>query len=395
MNLNLASRMSNLKASEIREMLKLTQKPEIISFAGGLPAPEFFPVEKLKEVSQIVLSEQGRVALQYTTTEGYKPLREWVCNRMNKNYNLNFDADNVLIVQGSQQTLDLTGKVFLDKGDLVLCESPTYLAAISAFKAYECDFLEVPTDDDGMIMEDLEKMLKENNNVKVIYAIPDFQNPTGKTWSVERRKKLAELAEKYNVFVLEDNPYGDLRFEGERPPSIQSFDKAGNVLFTGSFSKILCPGYRLGWIIGDKELVSKYTIVKQGTDLQCNTLAQMEIAKFLEMYGIDDHIAGILEVYRNRRDLAVKTMEEHFPACVKFTRPSGGLFTWVELPEGIDAREVFKKSIEQNVAFVPGGSFFPTSNKNNTMRINYSNMPEDRIVEGLKRLGKVLHEMID
>lgn len=394
MGLQFAKRMSYLKASEIREILKVTERPEVISFAGGLPAPELFPIDAIKKVNQIVLEESGEKALQYTTTEGYAPLRTWIANRMNARLGTSFDADNVLITHGSQQALDLSGKVFLDEGDVVLCESPTYLAAISAFKAYGCKFLEVPTDENGMIITELERILQNTENVKLIYAIPDFQNPTGRTWNLERRQELAKVSAQYNVAVIEDNPYGELRFEGEPLPSIKSFDTEGNILCTGSFSKIFCPGYRIGWIAGDKEIIKKYVLVKQGADLQCNTIAQMEIAKYLELFNIDEHIAKIVETYRIRRDLAVSTMEKVFPKNITFTRPQGGLFAWVELPAHINARDVLTKSLEQNVAFVPGGSFFPNGGKENTFRINFSNMPEDRIVEGLGRLAKVLYEFL-
>lgn len=394
MKLNFAKRMSNIKASEIREILKVTEQDDVISFAGGLPAPELFPVNEINEITRIVLEEAGTKALQYTTTEGYAPLREWIAERMNNRLGTSFDKDNILITHGSQQGLDLSGKVFLDEGDVVLCESPTYLAAISALKAYGCNFIEIPTDTDGMDMNVLEDVLNSTENIKLIYVIPTFQNPTGRTWSLERRRKLAELSAKYNIAVVEDNPYGELRFEGEHLPSVKSFDEAGNVLCTGSFSKIFCPGFRIGWMAGDKEIIRKYVLVKQGTDLQCNTIAQMTIAEYLKRYDIDKHIAKIIEVYRKRRDIAMKCMERYFPDTVNFTHPEGGLFTWIELPEGIPAREILEKCLEKKIAFVPGGSFFPNGNRENTLRINYSNMPEDRIEKGLQIMGEVVTEYI-
>lgn len=394
MQLQFAKRMSYIKASEIREILKVTEKPDVISFAGGLPAPELFPIEEINEVSQIVLKKLGTKALQYTTTEGYAPLREWISNRMNTHLGTSFDKDNILITHGSQQGLDLSGKVFLDEGDIVLCESPTYLAAISAFKAYGCGFIEIPTDEDGMIMDVLENVLSKTKNIKLIYVIPTFQNPTGKTWSLERRKKLAELSAKYGIAVVEDNPYGELRFEGEHLPSIKSFDNVGNILYTGSFSKIFCPGFRIGWIAGDKEIIRKYVLVKQGTDLQCNTIAQMTIAEYLKRYDIDKHIGKIIGVYKKRRDIAIECIEHYFPDNIKYTRPKGGLFTWIELSEGVSAREILNKCLERKIAFVPGGSFFPTENKENTLRINYSNMPEDKIEKGLRTMGEVVKEYI-
>lgn len=394
MEYKFAKRIGNLKASEIREILKVTERPEVISFAGGLPAPELFPIEEIIKVNRIVLEEKGTKALQYSTTEGYSPLREWISNRMNSRLGTKFQSENILITHGSQQALDLSGKVFLNEGDVVLCESPTYLAAISAFRAYECEFIEVPTDDDGMMPNELKRILEMTKGVKIIYVIPEFQNPTGKTWSIERRKQLVTIAMEHKVMVIEDNPYGELRYEGENLPSLKSFDQIGCVISLGTFSKIFCPGYRIGWVAGDKKVIEKYTLVKQGTDLQCNTIAQMEIAKYLELYDIDEHINKIREIYRHRRDLTVKIMEEEFPKEVSFTRPHGGLFAWVELPTNINARDVLKKSLEKNVAFVPGGSFFPNGGNENTFRINFSNMPEERIVKGLKCLADVLHEFV-
>lgn len=386
--------MSYIQASEIREILKVTEQPDVISFAGGLPAPELFPIDEINEMSQVVLREAGTQALQYTTTEGYFPLREWIAERMNERLGTSFDKDHILITHGSQQGLDLSGKVFLEDGDQVVCESPTYLAAISAFKSYGCNFVEIPTDEEGMNMAVLEEALHNAPRVKLIYVIPTFQNPTGKTWSLARRKELAALSARYGIPVIEDNPYGELRFEGESLPSIKSFDQAGTILCTGSFSKIFCPGFRIGWIAGDKSIIRKYVLVKQGTDLQCNTIAQMTIAEYLKHYDIDEHIRKIIEVYRKRRDIAVECMERYFPAGVKYTRPHGGLFTWIELPEEISAREILQKCLEQKIAFVPGGSFYPVEHRENTFRINYSNMPEEKIIKGLRILGEVLEGYI-
>lgn len=394
MKLSFAKRMSYIKASEIREILKVTEQEDVISFAGGLPAPELFPIDEINEINQIVLKDAGTKALQYTTTEGYAPLREWIAKRMNERLGTVLDKDNILITHGSQQGLDLSGKVFLDEGDIVVCESPTYLAAISAFKAYGCHFIEIPTDEHGMVMDVLEDVLSRTENIKLIYVIPTFQNPTGKTWSLDRRRKLAKLSSKYGVAVIEDNPYGELRFEGESLPSVKSFDTVGNILCTGSFSKIFCPGFRIGWIAGDKDIIRKYVLVKQSMDLQCNTIAQMTIAEYLKRYDIDKHIGKIVAVYKRRRDIALECMERYFPDTVKFTRPEGGLFTWVELPEGISAREILERCLERKIAFVPGASFFPNGNKENTFRINYSNMPEDRIRKGLHTLGEVVKEYI-
>lgn len=392
MAVKFARRLDNLEGSAIRELLKLTARPEVISFAGGMPAPELFPVEEMKKISVQVLEEQGKVALQYTTTEGYKPLREKIAERMNRKLKTNVGPDDILITSGSQQGLDFSGKVFLDEGDIVLCESPSYMGALNAFKSYQPKFIEIPTDDNGMIMEELEKVLEENDRVKMIYVIPDFQNPSGRTWPMERREKFMEIINKYEIPVIEDNPYGELRFEGEFLPSLKAMDTKGLVIFLGTFSKIFCPGYRLGWTCAAPEILNKYNICKQGADLQASTISQMEVNKFIEEYDLDAHVENIKACYVKRRDLMLKTMEEEFPKCVKFTHPQGGLFTWVVLPENIKSAEMATKCLEKNVAYVPGDSFFPNGGVYNCCRLNYSNMPEDKIVEGIKRMGQVLRE---
>jgi len=388
-----ARRMDYLKASEIREVLKLAERSDIISFAGGLPAPELFPIEELAKVSQIVLKESGRQALQYGPTDGFEPLREKIAKRMNV-FGFKTAAENILITNGSQQGLDFSARVFLNEGDIVICESPSYLGAINAFKACMPEFVEVSTDSEGMVMEDLEEVLKTRTNVKMIYVIPDFQNPSGRTWSIRRRKRLIELANEYDLPVIEDNPYGELRFEGQIPPSLKAFDTEGRVIFLGTFSKTFSPGMRIGWVIADTTILQKYNCIKQGSDLQTSTIAQREMDKFLEMYDLDTHIEKIKEVYRNRRDVMIEAIKEHFPGNISYTYPEGGLFTWVVLPEHINTREVMIKALENKVAFVPGGSFFPNGGNENTFRLNYSNMPENKIKDGIAILGRVLKEMI-
>lgn len=390
MAVRFANRMGKVEGSAIRELLKLTARPEVISFAGGMPAPELFPVEEMKKVSVAVLEEQGRVALQYTTTEGYLPLRQKIADRMNKTLKTNVGPDDILMTSGSQQGLDFSGKVFIDKDDVILCESPSYMGALNAMKAYEPQFIEIETDNDGMKMEDLERVLSSNDKVKLIYVIPDFQNPSGRTWPLERRLKFMEIINKYEIPVVEDNPYGELRFDGESLPSLKSLDTKGLVIYLGTFSKIFCPGYRLGWTCAAPKILEKFNICKQGADLQASTISQMEVNKFMEMYDLDAHVEKIKACYVKRRDLMIKTMEEEFPESVEFTRPQGGLFTWVTLPEGIDAGVMAKKCLEKNVAYVPGASFYPNGGVVNTCRLNYSNMPEDKIVEGIKRMGEVL-----
>lgn len=382
-----------MKASEIREILKLTQQPDIISFAGGLPAPELFPVNEMKEVAQTILTTMGKEAMQYSTTEGYDPLRKQIVERMSKMH-INLSHENVLITSGSQQGLDFSGKIFIDPGDVVICESPSYLGAINAFKAYECQFREVETDADGMIMSDLEETIQNNPNAKFIYVIPDFQNPSGRTWSLERRQSLVDLAIKYDLVIVEDNPYGELRYEGKHLPAVKSLDKDGRVVFLGTFSKTFAPGLRIGWVAADDELLNKYIMVKQGADLQTSTISQRELAEFIKTYSLDNHVDKIINVYKNRRNLMIDTMNKSFPKQARYNVPEGGLFIWVELPEHIDTKELMKKAVKEKVAFVPGGSFFPNSDTVNTMRLNFSNMDEENIVIGIERLGKLLHDEI-
>ncbi|MCC3870003.1 PLP-dependent aminotransferase family protein [Terrisporobacter mayombei] len=392
MAVRFADRMSKIEGSAIRELLKLTARPEVISFAGGMPAPELFPVEEMKKVSVAVLEEQGRTALQYTSTEGYLPLRQKIAARMNNTLKTNVGPDDILITSGSQQGLDFSGKTFIDKGDVILCESPSYMGALNAMKAYEPEFIEIDTDNDGMMMEDLEKVLASNDKVKMIYVIPDFQNPSGRTWPLERRLKFMEIVNKYEIPVIEDNPYGELRFDGESLPSLKSLDTKGLVLYLGTFSKIFCPGYRLGWTCAAPEILAKFNICKQGADLQASTISQMEVSKFMDIYDLDEHVEKIKACYVKRRDIMLQTMKEEFPDSVEFTHPQGGLFTWVTFPKGINAGEMAKKCLEKNVAYVPGESFYPNGGVYNTCRLNYSNMPEEKIVEGIKRMGEVLRE---
>lgn len=390
MEIRFSDRANGLKASEIRELLKLTEMPEIISFAGGLPAKELFPIEKIKEAISEVMDKDGTAALQYGPTEGYKPLREIVATERMSTAHMNLTADDVIITTGSQQGLEFSAKLFLNKGDTVICESPSYLGAINAFKAYEPRFVEVEMDENGMIMSELEKALKDNPDAKMIYTIPDFQNPTGITMSDDRRKRIAELASEYKIPVIEDNPYGELIYEGEVHPAIKSFDKDGWVVFLGTFSKTFTPGLRLGWICASPEILNKYVLIKQGADLQSSSLDQRIAAVFMQKYNLNEHIEKIREVYGKRRTLMLESMDKYFPEGVKHTNPYGGLFTWVELREDLDAATIMEECIKENVAYVPGASFFPNSSHKNFFRVNYSCMSEEKIVEGIKRLGKVL-----
>ena len=392
MEYKFASRMDRMKASEIRELLKLTAKPEIISFAGGLPAPELFPVKEIAQVSHDLVLKEGQKLLQYATTEGRPTLREKIAKRMTEKYKTPVVADDILITTGSQQCLDFAGKLFLDPGDVVLCESPSYLGALNAFNAYQPVFKEVPTDGEGIIPEELDKILASTPKCKFIYVIPDFQNPTGICWSLERRKKFIEVINKYDLPVFEDNPYGELRYRGESFPTLKSMDTKGLVSFLGTFSKIFCPGLRLGWIAGPHAIVEKFVMIKQSADLHTSNFDQGVADAYMDTYDLDAHVKEIVALYGHRRDLILKTMEEEFPEGVEFTRPDGGLFLWVTVPEGVSARKVFDKCIEQKVAAVIGDAFYPNDKTDRSMRVNYSCMPDDKIVEGVKRMAKAIKE---
>ena len=391
-----ASRMDLLKGSAIRELLKLAGRPEVMSFAGGMPAPELFPVEQVMEASMAVLKESGRVALQYSSTEGFPRLRQQIADRMLAKNNIKTDADHILVTSGSQQGLDFSARVFLNPGDVVLLESPSYLGAVNAFKAAEPTFIEVPTDDGGMIMEELEKILATTEKVKMIYVIPDFQNPTGRTWDLDRRHKFMEIINRYEIPVVEDNPYGELRFEGEYMPALKSLDTKGLVVYLGTFSKILAPGYRLGWVCAEDEILAKYNFMEQAASLQASTIGQMETAKWIDMFDLDAHVNKIREVYRKRRDVMMETLHRELPEGCACTDPVGGLFTWVVLPESFNSEEKMKelqmKCLEKNVAFVAGGSFFPNGGHENTLRLNYSCMPEEKIVKGITILCETIKE---
>lgn len=389
-----ADRTNLVKPSETREILKVTERPEVISFAGGLPAPELFPVEALKNSCNAVLNEEGAASLQYSTTEGYIPLREAINQRM-KGMKINSTIDKILITSGSQQAIDLTGRIFINEGDTIICESPTYLAAINAFKSYNPKFVEVVMDDDGMVMEELEKKLKEHPNTKFIYTIPDFQNPTGRTLKLERRKKMIELANQYDVLIVEDNPYGAIRFAGETLPPVKYFDTEGRVIYISTFSKIFTPGLRLGWICADEPFIEKYVAFKQTADLHTDSFAQRITAKYLELYNIEEYINNIKAVYKERCTVMLSCIEEFFPKNLSYSKPEGGLFIWVELPESVDSRELFAECLANNVAFVPGSPFFPNGTENNALRLNYSNMPIEKIREGMKRMGEVLHRKLE
>ena len=392
-NHRFAERMSNLTASATREILKITERPEFISFAGGLPAPEHFPVEELSEITSQLLAEEGSRALQYAPTEGYRPLRAWIADHMNAEWSTRVGVDDILITSGSQQGLDLTAKLFLDQGDCVICESPTYLAAISAFKIFRPRFVDVPADEEGMDLDILEKRLSIERP-KLIYVVPNSQNPSGRTWSIERRREFMAIATRYEVPVVEDNAYGDILLDVSSLPSLKAFDSTGGVVVLGTFSKIYCPGLRVGWLAASQPMYEKYVILKQAADIHTSIFVQMITARYLASGRFEPRLERIRQTYRERRDAMLKALDEEMPPGVRYTRPAGGMFVWLDLPEGIDVRPLFQRCLEQKVAFVPGSPFFPAGGHHRTMRLSYSSMPPDRIREGVRRLAAAIREMM-
>jgi len=388
---------SKMEGSVIREILKLVQNPEVISLAGGMPDPATFPVEDIKKITHKVLSKNSARALQYSTTEGLPELRKCILDHLAKDGN-NGELENIIISSGSQQGLDLLGKVFLNPGDIAIVELPSYLAALSAFHSYGGELAGIPMDDEGMQMDILEEKLtqlkNEGKKVKFIYTISNFQNPAGVTMSLARRKKIIKTAHKFNIFIVEDNPYEKLRFEGEPIPSIYSLDNNGFVISLGTFSKILCPGLRLAWVLGNKDIIRKMAILKQATDLCTSIFNQLISYEYCKSGKLEENIRSNIQIYKKKRDIMLNALDKYFPQEVTWTKPQGGFFVMATLPEYIDTGEMFKEAIEENVAYVPGGPFFADGKGKNTMRLSFCYPSMEDIDEGIKRLGKVIKKRI-
>ncbi|MCD6466700.1 MAG: PLP-dependent aminotransferase family protein [Methanomicrobia archaeon] len=384
-----SERAKGLKASEIRELLKMTQKPEIISFGGGLPSPDSYAVDQVKECIDYVMETKAKKALQYGTTEGYSRLREFLADYMKKK-GYNAKPDDILVTAGSQQGLDLVSKVFIDKDDTVITESPSYLGGLSAFRAYLAKIETIPLQDDGMNLDILEERLKTGKKPKFIYVVSTFQNPAGICMSTEKRKKIVEISLDYGVPIIEDNPYSELAFSGEPPKPILAYSK-GNVLYLGTFSKTFSPGIRVAWVCGPTEIVRKLTIAKQSTDLCSNVLSQRTVYEYCHRGYLEENLKKLRKMYKRKRDIMLKAMEDYFPEGVKWTKPEGGLFLWVTLPEYIDTKEMFEDAIKNNVAYVVGTAF---AGGKNTMRLNFSYPSDEDIVEGIKRLAEVIKSRI-
>ncbi len=394
----LSERAKGMKASEIRELLKLTQRPGIISFAGGLPNPEAFPVEATRKIINDLLDDSCEQILQYGATEGITPLREALAAHM-RDRGIDVQKENILITHGSQQALDLISKVFLDPGDTIVVGSPTYLGATGAFRAFQADMKSVPVGENGMDMDALDKELEElirlGHRPKFVYVVPTFQNPSGVTIPAENRKRLLEIASKYDMMIIEDSPYSYLRYEGETMPHIMSMDKEGHVVRLQTFSKILAPGFRIAWIAASEEVINHLVIAKQSSDLCTNPFGQFVAYKYVSEGTLYEHIDYIKDLYNQKRITMLKAMDEYFPKEAKWTKPQGGMFVWVTLPDYVNTRDMFPKALEENVAYVVGDAFFVGDEGYNTMRLNFTHSSEKDIVEGIKRLARVIQHEID
>ncbi len=395
-----ALRTRRMQSSIVRELLKLTEKPNLISFAGGLPAPEVFPLDEFREAAARVLTESGPQSLQYSTTEGCPRLREMIA-RHTARYGIVVQPENILITSGSQQALDLLGKVFLNSGDRIAVERPTYLGALQAWNAYQAQFLGIAMDDEGMRTDELESVLR--SGPKFLYALPNFQNPTGVTLSLKRRETLIEMADHFGVPIIEDDPYGQLRYEGEHLPSLVVMDScarnrkpfSGNVIYLSTFSKTLAPGLRLGWVVAPAEVIQKLVQAKQGTDLHTGTFVQMVTYELAHGGFLNKHVQHIRSVYGARRDAILASLQKHMPAGVRWTKPQGGLFIWAVLPEHLNATDILMEAVDERVAFVPGSAFYDDGSGKNTMRLNFSNASPDKIDEGMARLGGVIRRALE
>lgn len=386
-----ASRMQQLRPSTIREILKVTAQPEIISFAGGLPAPELFPVDAISRVAQAVLAADGAQALQYGPSEGYLPLREWIAAEMTRR-GARTSASEVLVTSGSQQVLDLAGKLFLNRGDVVLTENPTYLAAIQAFQTMEARFVPVPTDEQGLIPDALPELIRQHQP-KFLYTIPNFQNPTGVTLAADRRERLARLAAEHKLTILEDDPYGQLRYRGTAIPPVKHWDTAGRVLYASTFSKVIAPGLRTGWVVAPPEIFAKLLMLKQASDLHTSSLDQRIAHRFLTENDVEAHLARIRHAYGERFAVMDETLRAEMPAGYRWTHPEGGMFLWITGPAHLDGMALLERAIQRQVAFVPGRDFFPGDSGQNFLRLNFSNSSPERIREGVKRLAALCRDL--
>ena len=393
MNYEFSNRISSLQPSAIREILKATADPSIIPLAAGNPAPDAFPVEEVQSIAADILDTRPIDALQYGVSEGYTPLRNTVSKWMKQREDIGREFDDLIIVSGATQVMDLTTKVLCNEGDTVICEEPSFIGSLNCFRSYGCKLKGIPVEADGMNIDALEKALKETDNAKFIYTIPNFQNPSGATMSFEKRKRLYALAKQYGVMILEDNPYGDLRVAGDKIPTIKSMDNDGIVIYAGSFSKILSPGLRVAYCIAPKEVLAKMTVGKQAADVHTPCLNQMIVDEWFKKYDVEAHISKIQNIYRKKLNLMCECIDRELGDFVEYVKPQGGLFIWCRLPDNVDMLEFVKKAVDKKVAVVPGNAFLMNdTDTTQYIRLNFSTPSDEAIVKGVKALGEVAEE---
>lgn len=390
----LSNKVQTLKPSAIREIFKYAADPQVVSLSAGNPDPEAFPVKEIAEISNDILTNRPIDALQYSVTEGYAPLRNALADYMKNKFNIGRDFDNLIVTSGAQQVMDLATKSLCNEGDTVICEAPSFIGSLNSFRAYNARLCGIPLESDGMNLEALESALKNEKNVRFIYIIPNFQNPSGVTTSLEKRKAIYKLAQKYDVLILEDNPYGELRVSGEDIPAIKSFDEDGRVIYVGSFSKVLSPGMRIGWTVAPRDIASKLIVCKQGSDVHTNIWAQMVAAEFMQKYDFEQHLERLRNIYRKKIRFTTELLDKYLAPKITYNKIDGGLFIWCKLPDSVNMNDFCKKAIERKVCVVPGNAFLTDEKEQSScFRINFSTPTNEQLEKGIKILGELINEM--
>ena len=390
MEYTFSDRTNNLKPSAIREIFKYASDPSVVSLSAGNPSPDAFPIKELEEISARLFKEKPIELLQYSITEGYAPLRSYLLKYMKEKYNIGTENDDILITTGAQQIMDFATKSLVNEGDVIITEAPSFIGSLNTFRSYNARLVGVEVESDGMNMEKLEQALQSNNNVRFIYTIPNFQNPSGVTMSLEKRKKLYELAKKYSVLIVEDNPYGDLRYSGEFLPAIKTMDSENIVLYAGSFSKVVSPGMRVAYVIAPQQIIQKMTVCKQGSDVHTNIWSQMVCYEFMTKYDFEKHLENLRTIYRKKAQFCMDLLDKYCVPNITYDKIDGGLFIWCKLPHNVDMLDFCKKAIENKVCVVPGNAFLTDENEtSHGFRINFSTPTDEQLEKGIRILGEL------
>ena len=391
-----ASRIDSLSDKSLLNAFEIFEAPGTISFSAGFPSSETYPIDEIKEAFNKVMEKEGKEALSYGSTSGYKRLREIISGRLKEKFGISYSLDEIIITSGSQQGLDMSGMLFINKGDIVIFENPSYLGAVNSLRAHEANLVSVGIDQEGINLNELKIALdKYKDKIRMVYVNPDFQNPTGRSWSYNRRKAFMDVMSNYDIPVLEDAAYSELSFEKELLKPLASFDKRGQVIYLGTFSKTFCPGLRVAWLCAPKNIMEKYLLLKNAADLSTSSVAQRQMAYYLDNYSLDQHIEKITLIYKERKDVMVRCLEEYFPKAIRYSNPMGGLFVWVSLPDGKDAGELLGRALENKVSFIPGKAFYPKGDRNEELRLNFSNSAPEEIIKGMRVLGEITHKYIN